>query len=104
MNAALMGFLGVIIGAVLQAALQCWLDERTHRRETAAQNKLDDQRKTLLKKALQNPDYKWRKIETLSSVIGADYETTTRLLIELGARGSTSEKDVWKLARSDEKI
>jgi len=30
----------------------------------------------------------WRKLSTLFRVIGADRDTTTRLLIELGARGS----------------
>jgi hypothetical protein len=42
---------------------------------------------------------KWRKLETLSRVIGADEETTKRLLIEIGARGSETDKDVWGLMK-----
>lgn len=41
----------------------------------------------------------WRKIETLQRVIGADRETTTRLLVEIGARGSMKNADVWALIR-----
>ena len=43
------------------------------------------------------PDTEWRKLQTLSRIIGADYETTTRLLIEIGARGSEKENEVWAL-------
>lgn len=34
---------------------------------------------------------------TLSRVIGADEETTKRLLIELGARGSEKDDGLWGL-------
>jgi hypothetical protein len=43
----------------------------------------------------------WRKLLTLSSVVGADADTTRRLLIELGARGSekigVGGDEVWGL-------
>jgi hypothetical protein len=43
----------------------------------------------------------WRKLSTLSRVIGADADTTKRLLIELGARGSEKPREdneeVWGL-------
>ena len=39
----------------------------------------------------------WYRLDTLARVIGADHAETTRLLIEVGARGSQSEKNVWAL-------
>ncbi len=35
----------------------------------------------------------WRKLSTLSRVIGADYDETKRLLIAISARGSELPKD-----------
>ena len=46
---------------------------------------------------LRDNRFGWRKTATLSRVIGADREVTTRLLIEIGARGSESEDEVWGL-------
>ena len=46
-------------------------------------------------------DRDWRKLSTLSRVIGADDDTTRRLLIQLGARGSEKPRgdceEVWGL-------
>ncbi|WP_306111615.1 MULTISPECIES: hypothetical protein [Roseovarius] len=42
-------------------------------------------------------DVEWRDIKTLQRIIGASEEETKRLLIEVGARGSTLENDVWAL-------
>jgi hypothetical protein len=43
----------------------------------------------------------WRKLSTLSRVIGADVDPARRLLIELGARGSEKPREdneeVWGL-------
>lgn len=90
-----LGLFGVIIGMVTQFVIDCI---REHV-QTRAQRNLDTRRKELLITALENPpaQQEWRKLETLSRIIGADYPTTTRLLIELGARGSEGEKDVWAL-------
>jgi len=88
-----------IVGVAVGSFGQFMLDHFRHKRETKAQRKLDKSRRNLLKTALENPppDTSWRKLSTLSRIIGADYETTTRLLIELGARGSESENEVWAL-------
>lgn len=52
--------------------------------------------KGVLKDILDRPGKDgWRNMETLSRVIGCDRETTARLLIEIGARGSETENDVW---------
>jgi hypothetical protein len=95
MKEFILGMAGVSIGAILQL----FVDHCRHRRETKRQEALDSKRKDLLKIALENPpdNIEWRKLTTLSQIVGADFETTTRLLIELGARGSDSEKNVWAL-------
>lgn len=95
MREFLLGIIGVAVGA----AGQFILDHYRHKRETKAQKDLDDKRKKLLRVALENPPAgtEWRNLSTLSRIIGADYETTTRLLIELGARGSEAENEVWAL-------
>ena len=91
----LLGIIGVAVGSVGQFVL----DHFRHKRETGAQRALDEKRKALLRQALESPPggKEWRKLQTLSRIIGADYETTTRLLIELGARGSETENEVWAL-------
>ncbi|USG62096.1 hypothetical protein NBZ79_03795 [Sneathiella marina] len=94
-----LGVIGGAIGVVVGGAGQFTIDHLRHQRKTKAQRELDTRRKALLQTALENPpaDTEWRKLTTLSRIIGADYETTTRLLIELGARGSEGEEDVWAL-------
>ena len=94
-----LGVAGVAMGAVCQAACQAVVEHCRHKRDTKAQRELDGSRKALLKAALENPPAgkDWRELATLSRIIGADFATTTRLLIELGARGSEGDKDVWAL-------
>ena len=88
-----------IVGVAVGSAGQFTLDHFRYKRETDKQTKLDDRRKDLLRQSLENrPEgVEWRKLSTLCGIIGATPETTTRLLIELGARGSESEKEVWAL-------
>jgi hypothetical protein len=92
---AMIGLLGAVVGAgaVLGSTiLQHWLAERQ-------QDKLDAPRMEMLKSMLENPPQgaTWRKIETLSRVIGASRDDTTRLLIKIKARGNEQENDVWGL-------
>lgn len=95
MITALIGFLGTVVGAaaVLAAAV---LQESLQRQR---QNLIDQPRKDLLLEMLSNPPpgQEWRRLETLSRVIGADFSETTRLLIAVGARGSETENGVWAL-------
>jgi hypothetical protein len=90
-----LGIIGVAVGSIGQF----FIDRLRYNRETKAQRELDDRRKELLKEALENPPpgNEWRQLQTLSRIIGANYETTTRLLIEIGARGSETENEVWAL-------
>ena len=95
MGEFILGIVGVAVGSLGQ-----FLIERCrYQRETKVQRNLDDKRKELLKQALENPPpgIEWRALTTLSRIIGADFATTTRLLIELDARGSEGEEEVWAL-------
>jgi hypothetical protein len=41
---------------------------------------------------------KWRSLKSLANVVGLDADTTRRLLLEIGARGSEKSSNVWSLA------
>jgi hypothetical protein len=50
----------------------------------------------VLKRLLSGTKYHWRSMGTLSDAIGADDETTARLLLEIGARRSLAKgRDSW---------
>lgn len=92
---ALIGLLGVIVGALAtlaSAVLQ-------HKLAACKQEKEDAPRKAMLRHMLKNMPQgtEWRKFETLSRVIGANREDTARLLISIGARGNEGDNDVWAL-------
>lgn len=91
MDIAVIGAVGVIVGffiTALSGLIRDWFLNKS-------QKKLDKQRKDILKTLLLQKN--WMKIETLSSVIGAGEEETKRLLIDIKARGSLNENDVWAL-------
>lgn len=76
-----------------------------HWAQQRPQRKLDESRKETLKRLL-DPEHMpdsckdgWRNLSTLQRVIGADRETTTRLLVEIKARGSTGKSEAWALIR-----
>lgn len=94
-SVAIVGLVGVVVGAVIStlgSILLHWLQQR---RKVA----LDARRSKLLVGMLRDPRFKehWRSIDTLSRVIGADCETTKHLLIGLGARGSEKNDGLWGL-------
>lgn len=92
---AIVGLVGVILGAVITVGGSVLLHWLQGRKASA----LDTSRKKLLGKMLAVRD--WRRLSTLSGVVGADADTTRRLLIELGARGSEKPgaggEEVWGL-------
>lgn len=92
---AVVGFVGVAIGAFLTVGGNILL----YKIQNAPQQKLDKSRKELLRTMLNDSRFPrgWRELSTLSRVIGADGETTKRLLFEIGARGSEKEDEMWGL-------
>ena len=58
---------------------------------------MDERRKELLLKLLSHPHFTWRTLTVLSNVIGLDFERTKALLLEVGARGSANNPELWSL-------
>lgn len=90
---AFIGVAGAVVGSVATVAAsiasQCL--------QTRAVAKRDKPRKDILLEMLKKSDYQWRKLDTLMHVIGADEETTKRLLLEVGARASEDGQPLWGL-------
>jgi hypothetical protein len=93
---AIVGLIGVVVGALLTILGKIVTDCLTRR----AEKKRDEPRRTLLKQMLKDKRFPdgWRRLETLMHVIGADGATTKHLLLEIGARGSEDGQDLWGLA------
>lgn len=84
---ALVGLIGGIVGALLTLAGNLLL----HKAQNKRQRDLDVARQRILETMLQQKD--WRRLSTLSRVIGCEPEETRRLLIHLGARGSETTRE-----------
>ena len=93
---ALIGISGAVIGSLGTLAGQ-W---QVHRLKVKEEKSKDGPRRQLLLKMLESNDNDWRKLETLSHVIGADQEKTKTLLIEIGARASEDGKELWALLKN----
>ena len=90
---ALIGAAGAVIGSIATIAAQFaqnYLDKKKLER-------LEQPQTDLLKEMLNHPDHVWRKLDTLMHVIGADEETTKRLLLKCNARASEDGKAIWAL-------
>lgn len=83
------GFIGGVTGIAGSIIVEWYKNRRP--------NKLDADRKTYLVQLLSDQRWEWRELTTLSHIIGADEETTKRLLIECGARASADGKQQWAL-------
>ncbi|HYA40606.1 MAG TPA: hypothetical protein VEF34_04855, partial [Syntrophobacteraceae bacterium] len=68
--------------------------------EDRSKKRADIPRKRLLMTMLKSKSHEWRQLSTLMNVIGADEETTKRLLIEKGARASENGQAIWALIES----
>lgn len=90
---ALVGIGGVIVGSILQVAGQICIKAYDQRKS----NIHEEKQKEMLIEMLSDKKFEWRNFETLSRVIGADDETTRRLLIEAGARGDQRPTGKWAL-------
>jgi hypothetical protein len=90
---ALIGIGGTILGSMstlFGTILKQYLEDRSKGRS-------DVPRKKLLKQMLNHPARTWRNLGTLIHVIGADEDTTKRLLLEVGARASEDGQSLWGL-------
>jgi hypothetical protein len=86
--------LGALVGAISSIAATAFAEYLRNQRT----RKLDLIRKDVLRKILSNEKYAWRTMGTLTDAIGADEETTARLLLEIGARRSLAKgSSSWSL-------
>ena len=94
---AIIGLIGVIVGSILTILGNII----THYLKQRAEAKHDEPRRKLLTQMLEDDRFvdRWRKLDTLMHVIGADESTTKRLLLELGARGSEDGQELWGLMK-----
>ena len=90
---ALIGVGGAVVGSIATVAVQ-WLKHYLNERKIG---RLEKPRKDLLEEMLRSTKYRWRNLDTLMHVIGADEETTKRLLLEIGARASEDGNPLWGL-------
>lgn len=92
---AVVGLVGALVGAAITVGGNLLLHWFQNRKSDA----LDSARSKLLREMLESKD--WRKLSTLSRVVGADADSTRRLLMQLGARGSEKPRqdgeEVWGL-------
>lgn len=95
MSDAWVGVIGVLVGSALTGGLQVYRDWLANKRESELRSK----RRVVLMNLLAHEKHSWRKIETLSRVIGCSEEETCHLLIECDARGSTTDSRVWGLIK-----
>jgi hypothetical protein len=90
---AIIGIIGAIVGSILTIlgnfALE-WF-------KTKEQKKLDKLRQDILRKMLDDDNFKWRNLSTLAAVIGCSEESTKHHLITIGARGSEKNDGKWGL-------
>ena len=95
------GIIGGILGCIGTLLSSYWGPRKLEEwREKQAEDRINGPRKRLLKKLLEEDKYQWRGLSTLNRVTGTTEEECRRLLIEIGARGSTKEKkddEMWAL-------
>jgi hypothetical protein len=92
--AAIIGSIGGAIVGTLGTLSTTWLSSHLGRKKPDA---AEEAAKALLRQMLEDPIFSWRHMVTLANVVGTDQKTVRRLLLEIGARGSTKDGDLWGL-------
>jgi len=90
---AIISVVGVIIGALISSTTNYIVEYNKNKK----QNNLNKIKQDILIKMLQDKAFEWRKLSTLSKVIGSTEEETKNHLIVIGARGSEKESEMWGL-------
>ena len=86
LGGALIGAITTLGGTLLNAHLN---RTRPDPAEVAA--------KALLRQMLEVKELHWRTLHTMANVVGLSDERTRELLLEIGARGSENNADLWGL-------
>lgn len=89
--------IGAVSGAAISVAsgvatsvLTAWINGKKAR-------SLAEKRRSRLRAMLDSNRFTWRSLKQLSASIGADEATTMELLIEIDARASLSNPQMWAL-------
>jgi len=90
---AVIGVPGAVVGSLATMAGNVML----HCLKEHAAAKRDKPRKELLLRMLRNPEFQWRRLDTLMHVIGADEKRTKDLSLQIGARASEDGQPLWGL-------
>ena len=93
MDSGLAAVLGSLVGTVGTLGTT-WLNAHLSRKKPDA---AEEATKKLLREMLEHPTFKWRHIGTLSNVVGLDEERVRHFLLQIGARGSSRDGEVWAL-------
>jgi len=93
MDSGLAALGGSFIGA-LTTLCAAWLNAHLAKKPP---NPSDETAKKLLKQMLEVESLHWRTLHTMSNVVGLSQERTRELLLEIGARGSEANPDLWGL-------
>lgn len=90
MDSAWFGLLGTIVGGLITVGGQAYLARKPP-------DRVRESAKVLLRGMLDNERYQWRNIRSLANVIGLPHDQTRELLLEIGARGSELNPELWGL-------
>ena len=93
MDSGLAALGGSFVGGIMTFAAT-WLNAHLNRTRP---NRADDTAKQLLKWMLEVNELRWRAIHTMANVVGLSEERTRELLLEIGARGSEANPELWGL-------
>lgn len=93
MDSGLAALLGSVVGGIGTFGAT-WLNVHVNRKRP---DPAEEATKQLLRELLDHPDHDWRHMHTLANVVGLDQSTVRRLLLQIGARGSTRDGNLWGL-------
>lgn len=85
--------LGSMVGGIGTFAAT-WLNAHLSRKRP---DPTDEAAKKLLLSMLDRENWRWAGIDTLANVVGADHARVRELLLQIGARGSMRDGNVWGL-------
>jgi hypothetical protein len=106
LDAVIGGVVGGIFGWGAAVFTAYWGPRKLEEwRADQEEERLHGPRKRLLTKMLEDPKHEWRYLTTLAQVTGTTREECRRLLVEVGARGSSTmreegEEELWALISS----
>ncbi len=94
------GLIGGVLGCAGTLVTSYWGPRKLQEwREQREEQRIWGPRKRSLRQLLEDGRFEWRRLSTLARTTGTTPDECRRLLVEIGARGSTSqeEEELWAL-------